>query len=430
MHAKSFLAAIAAEPDSDLPRLVYADWLEENGKAERAELIRLSCRLDPDRERYDDLAINALRSEVEGLLEADRRAEHRWLYKLSPGQLLCDRVRVRWRRGLVDSLELPVRWFVEHGARFRKRYPLLRKLVLFRLNGWGERLAACKWLKGIRELELACWYADADAVALAASPHLGNVERLTLWAGGGLEQARQFARATAWPGLRELHLVSREGPAGEWDGPTEEWARAVNDAAGRSLATVYDFRLELLRFPFAPDFDEDEGFLVGRLPGGEQLFAWAPEYNPSATGWLFNPDGTRRQPFLFPFPPEPVLPFESPPGCDPEADRALREQVRASRRALLAESTGFVPAFIRVEEFTIDIDDLFSINPSYDQEHDPVSYHWGDTDDPAEVPEEAQRDGLPWWGGAGESVYRRVQAAKFELHYGDLILECNRTGRV
>jgi uncharacterized protein (TIGR02996 family) len=39
----AFLDAIRAERDDDAPRLVYADWLEENGQAERAELIRVQC---------------------------------------------------------------------------------------------------------------------------------------------------------------------------------------------------------------------------------------------------------------------------------------------------------------------------------------------------------------------------------------------------
>jgi len=38
----ALLAAVLANPDDDLPRLVYADWLEENGQAERAEFIRTS----------------------------------------------------------------------------------------------------------------------------------------------------------------------------------------------------------------------------------------------------------------------------------------------------------------------------------------------------------------------------------------------------
>ena len=42
---EALLAAICANPDDDTPRLVYADWLQENGDPDRAEFIRLECRL-------------------------------------------------------------------------------------------------------------------------------------------------------------------------------------------------------------------------------------------------------------------------------------------------------------------------------------------------------------------------------------------------
>ena len=66
MEHESFLRAIIARPDDDLPRLVFADWLDENatqshwddihrhdsigvrpgnGYAERAEFIRVQCEL-------------------------------------------------------------------------------------------------------------------------------------------------------------------------------------------------------------------------------------------------------------------------------------------------------------------------------------------------------------------------------------------------
>jgi uncharacterized protein (TIGR02996 family) len=40
-----FIAAIIARPDDDLPRLIYADWLDENGECERAEFIRCQVEL-------------------------------------------------------------------------------------------------------------------------------------------------------------------------------------------------------------------------------------------------------------------------------------------------------------------------------------------------------------------------------------------------
>lgn len=37
---EQLLAGVIANPDDDAPRLIYADWLEENGELERSEYIR------------------------------------------------------------------------------------------------------------------------------------------------------------------------------------------------------------------------------------------------------------------------------------------------------------------------------------------------------------------------------------------------------
>jgi uncharacterized protein (TIGR02996 family) len=59
------LRAILDQPKEDTPRLVYADWLEENGRPERAEFIRVQvelaridvCPMDPKvyREKWSPL---------------------------------------------------------------------------------------------------------------------------------------------------------------------------------------------------------------------------------------------------------------------------------------------------------------------------------------------------------------------------------------
>jgi uncharacterized protein (TIGR02996 family) len=43
-HA-GFLRSVVESPEDDVPRLVYADWLEDQGEAPRAELIRVQCEL-------------------------------------------------------------------------------------------------------------------------------------------------------------------------------------------------------------------------------------------------------------------------------------------------------------------------------------------------------------------------------------------------
>src|SRR5262245_43036044 len=42
----AFWSAIRANPDDDTPRLVYADWLQENGDEARAEFIRTQIELE------------------------------------------------------------------------------------------------------------------------------------------------------------------------------------------------------------------------------------------------------------------------------------------------------------------------------------------------------------------------------------------------
>lgn len=41
----AFMRAIIAAPDDDLPRLIFADWLDEQGEPEWAEFIRVQCEL-------------------------------------------------------------------------------------------------------------------------------------------------------------------------------------------------------------------------------------------------------------------------------------------------------------------------------------------------------------------------------------------------
>jgi uncharacterized protein (TIGR02996 family) len=42
----ALLGTILDQPDDDVPRLVYADWLDEHGDADRARFIRLQCAAD------------------------------------------------------------------------------------------------------------------------------------------------------------------------------------------------------------------------------------------------------------------------------------------------------------------------------------------------------------------------------------------------
>lgn len=134
-------------------------------------------------------------------------------------------------------------------------------MVLFRLDGYGERIAACPALAGLAELELACWYSDADARALAASPHLRALQVLELWLGYEETQlCRIIAAGQAWPNLRELSLLNCDNR----DASSRKRLVAVaNRAAGRAVAVYRPGYPDL--FPFAADFYY---VFPGRLPNG------------------------------------------------------------------------------------------------------------------------------------------------------------------
>ncbi len=45
IEVAAFMRAIIERPDDDVPRMVFADYLDERGEAERAEFIRVQCEL-------------------------------------------------------------------------------------------------------------------------------------------------------------------------------------------------------------------------------------------------------------------------------------------------------------------------------------------------------------------------------------------------
>lgn len=67
------LAAILANPDDDTVRLVFADWLEESGEADRAEFIRVQVELDKG-EQFEPHGCDVCGNtpDAEGLIEHGR----------------------------------------------------------------------------------------------------------------------------------------------------------------------------------------------------------------------------------------------------------------------------------------------------------------------------------------------------------------------
>jgi uncharacterized protein (TIGR02996 family) len=169
-HEHAFLQAIKKTPDNDGLRLIFADWLEENGQPERAELIRLQMKIA----RLSEFAPRkaALKRRQDKLLgQYGEGWLGRWVgmgsfeYGLihlrpqNPGQLqerLAEKgaeADLRW----VERLELSGEW--------QQIQPLL----------------SGPWLRHLASLDLSYnGIGDAGAAALAASAQLGSLTSLDL----------------------------------------------------------------------------------------------------------------------------------------------------------------------------------------------------------------------------------------------------------
>jgi len=144
-HA-AFIRAIAAEPCDDTHRLVFADWLDENGEPERAELIRVQGELEPMRDRYEFPRACQLHEREDDLL---RQHQKEWLGKMPKEWDHYEKgTTIEFRRGFPDLFATPVPTFLDQGPAILKRHPTIRRIVLFRVHGHGERLAACPALEG------------------------------------------------------------------------------------------------------------------------------------------------------------------------------------------------------------------------------------------------------------------------------------------
>jgi uncharacterized protein (TIGR02996 family) len=200
---EAFLQAITEDPDDDTPRLVYADWMEEHGQPERAELIRVQCRLaqtpsdDPERPT---------------LLERERvlLTEHEaaWVEPLRPLLLECELPSDeccppllghpwQFRRGFVERVALRVETFLEHADRLFRLAPVRAVWFAFDqeegedVNGEDHaRLAGSPFLARLTTLDLSGHVFDhplEGTHALLTSPHLAGLRSLYLRYGFGLD---------------------------------------------------------------------------------------------------------------------------------------------------------------------------------------------------------------------------------------------------
>lgn len=193
------LAAIRARPDEDTPRLIYADWLDENKQPDRAEFIRVQCALARGSEYDANRAELQLREHQ--LLTASRKSA--W------GELPVKPVKEKtFARGFVDSISAHAATFLAGAGALFDAVPV-RELRPLKIGPAWNQLLASEHLLRLRALDLhSSAISRKRAAELADSPNLAGLHELNLGANGtlGADGLRALLVSPHLRELRTLHL--------------------------------------------------------------------------------------------------------------------------------------------------------------------------------------------------------------------------------
>ena len=204
-HERAFLQAIREQPDDDAHRLIYADWLEEQGGAERtarAAFIRAQCRLaalseeDPLRDRLEDEAVDLLAEHEREWTQPLHGIAADWLFS----------------RGFIERITIGAPKFLTHAERLFDLTPL-RSLHFLIHPRDVPRLAACAYLQGIETLDFrGCHLNDRALQQLLTSPYLKRLRALDL-TGNGINTpgVQALVQSPVMEGLRWLDLSRNLG---------------------------------------------------------------------------------------------------------------------------------------------------------------------------------------------------------------------------
>jgi uncharacterized protein (TIGR02996 family) len=164
---EAFLQAILEAPEDDAPRLVFADWLEDNGDPLRADFIRTQCRLAATDE--DDPQRRELQRREYELL-----ADH-WGEWAAP---FVGRVsRWQFRRGFVEQIKCDAGQFLKQAKRLLALAPVRDLHLSYPDRDEFVRICASKLLRRITRLNVDhARLGDGGMTVLANS---ANVEQLT-----------------------------------------------------------------------------------------------------------------------------------------------------------------------------------------------------------------------------------------------------------
>lgn len=216
-EAEAFMQRIRAYPDDDAPRLVFADWLDEQGDP-RGAFIRVQlalAQLDTESQaEEEDRPIRPGRELLRQELiqkQDDLLATHaeEWT---APFRRFA--TRPRFHRGFVEEVNVDAHSFIRHAHELFDAGPL-RHLYLLDIGETLPALLTTPLLSRLSALTIHASHAGEPlARAIARSEHLSGLKRLDLSRNRFEADAAEYlAASAALANLEELDL--RENLLGE-----------------------------------------------------------------------------------------------------------------------------------------------------------------------------------------------------------------------
>lgn len=220
----ALLASILAQPEEDAPRLVYADWLEENGDAERGEFVRIEVELARTPPGTDEAERRRLTLHNRRTQLLKKRSQD-WLRPFLPHAR-----EPEFERGFVRSLAVTAHSFIQYADHWMAVTPLRRVKFLTctlvdehieRRQVWTALLFAAPQLAKLREIDLElCRLTTEDVLLFSKCPYLHQLKELHLpWNQIGTDGAIAIAGMSQLKTLESLNLVG--------NGITDPGVRAV-----------------------------------------------------------------------------------------------------------------------------------------------------------------------------------------------------------
>jgi uncharacterized protein (TIGR02996 family) len=239
--AAALLSAVRADPDDVDTRLVYADWLIDQGDP-LGEFIHLQCAPhDEARKRRENELLR---------LHGDE-----WL---APLRAVVDADAI-FVRGFVERVHLAASAFLAHGDQLFDLLPALREVAMTEAGPVVDRLAACPALRRVRRLLLHDNHLDdGHAAILFASPHLRDLIGLDLSNNQITAAGVRALGAAGVPALRHLDLSFNPCGEAEFEAlvVAASLRKLVTLRLHRSGQTIDDF-VPLLRSPLRDALTED-----------------------------------------------------------------------------------------------------------------------------------------------------------------------------